>query len=188
VSDAATVLRTGTTHIALVGGRVAVLRPAVPTDADRVRALHRACGQRTLRDRYLGSPPKLTAATLTTLLTPPGGCGLLACGGGPDGEPLGLAQIGGARPTAEIAVLVRDDQQGRGLGTILARRAVEVAAALGYAELAVFGAADNTGLVRLLIRLELHTHARRDGRFLSVRAPLGRPGRARTGQLATAPR
>jgi GNAT superfamily N-acetyltransferase len=166
-------LHNGTAHAALVGGQVAVVRPAEPADADRVRALHEACSAQALRDRYLGSPPRLTGSALAALLTPAGGCALVACAGRADGELLGMAQTCGGLPVAEVAVLVRDDYQGRGLGTILARRAMDAASQLGYTEMVVFGAAGNTALARLLIRLGLRSYARYDGSMLVLRAPLG---------------
>jgi GNAT superfamily N-acetyltransferase len=162
----------GTTHVALVGGRVAVIRVAQPGDADRVRALHEACDPHTVRERYLGAPPRFTPADLATLISPPGGCALVACAGRVDGELLGMAQVAGGLPVAEIAVLVRDDHQGRGLGTILARRAMDAAIDLNYQEMVAFGSAGNGGLCRLLVRLGLRGYARYDGSMLTLRAPL----------------
>jgi GNAT superfamily N-acetyltransferase len=173
MSRASLAIQSRTTHVALVGGQVAVVRSAERTDADRVRALHEACSARALRDRYLGSPPRLTASALAALLQPPGGYALVACAGRADGELLGMAQAGGGLPVAEVAVLVRDDHQGRGLGTILARRAMSGAAHLGYREMVLYGAAGNNALARLLIRLGLRPYARYDGSMLIVRAPLG---------------
>jgi GNAT superfamily N-acetyltransferase len=160
-------------HAALIGGCVSVIRVAQRSDADGVRRLHDACSAEALRDRYLGAPPKLTGSTVRALLDPPGGCGLIACAARPDGEPLAMAQVGGGLPVAEIAVLVRDDYQGRGLGTILASRAMSAAVELGYREMAVYGASGNARLSRLLIRLGLRAYARFDGSMLVVRAPLG---------------
>ena len=165
-------VQSGTTHVALVGGKVAVIRVALPEDADRVRALHEACAPHTVRERYLGAPPRLTPAELATLIAPPGGCALVACAGRADGELLGMAQVAGGLPVAEIAVLVRDDHQGRGLGTILARRAMDAALELNYSEMVAFGSAGNGGLCRLLIRLGLRAYARYDGSMLTLRAPL----------------
>jgi GNAT superfamily N-acetyltransferase len=172
VSETNIGVRTGMSHVALVGGRIAVVRAATAADVGTVGLLHDACSPATLRHRYLGSAPRLSPQALTSLVTPPGGLALVACAGGPDGEPLGMAQVAGGQPVAEIAVLVRDDHQGRGLGTILARDAIEAARLLGYRELVVFGAAGNTALSRLLIRLGLRRYAQFDGAVMTVRAPL----------------
>lgn len=167
-----TSLHSGPAHAALIGGCVSVIRVAQRSDADRIRRLHDACSTESLRGRYLGAPPRLTDSTVNALLDPPGGCALIACAARPDGEPLAMAQVGGGLPAADIAVLVRDDYQGRGLGTILASRAMSAALELGYPELVVYGASGNVGLSRLLIRLGLRAYARYDGSMLVVRAPL----------------
>ena len=156
-------------HVALVGGRVAVIRRAVRADIAGVRSLHLACGPETLRDRYLGAPPGLSDADLIGLVDPPGGCALIACAGG---EVIGLAQAFGGPPVAEIAVLVRDDHQQRGLGTMLARRAVGAAAALGCRDMVAYGVAGSSRLSRLLGRLELRSQLRCEGPMITLRAPI----------------
>jgi GNAT superfamily N-acetyltransferase len=169
------------THVALVGGRVAVVRRANRTDIDGVRRMHFACSSDTLRDRYLGSPPILSGAEWPELLDPPGGCALVACAGRGDGEVLGLAQVFGRRPVAEIAVIVRDDHQRRGLGTILARRAIDAAMALAYDDMVAYGVAGNAGISRLVRRLELRSQVRCVGSIVTVRAPLGAAATAMSG-------
>jgi GNAT superfamily N-acetyltransferase len=164
----------GPAHVALVGGRVAVIRRATAADVPGVRGLHLACGADTLRDRYLGTPPALTDADLAALIDPPGGLALIACAGRPDGDVLGLAQVFQGPPVAEIAVLVRDDHQQRGLGTMLARRAVEAAAALGCRDMVAYGIAGSSRLSRLLGRLELRSQLRCEGPMMTLRAPITR--------------
>jgi GNAT superfamily N-acetyltransferase len=162
----------GPTHVALIGGRVAVIRAARLTDAAGVRALHLACSPATLRDRYAGAPPRLTASDVTALLHPTNGCTLVACAGRADGEVLGVAQVIGGPPVAELAILVRDDAQGRGLGTILGGKAVDAALARGCSELIAYGSAANPRPMRLLRRLGLRAHARYDGATVTLRASL----------------
>jgi GNAT superfamily N-acetyltransferase len=164
----------GPAHVALVGGRVAVIRRATRADLSGVRGLHLACGADTLRDRYLGSPPDLTDADLAGLIDPPRGVALVACAGRPDGDVLGLAQVFGGPPVAEIAVLVRDDHQQRGLGTMLARRAVDAAASLGCRDMVAYGVAGSSRLARLLGRLELRSQLRAEGPMITLRAPIAR--------------
>jgi GNAT superfamily N-acetyltransferase len=168
----------GPAHVALVGGRVAVIRRAGRPDLPGIRGLHLACGPETLRDRYLGSPPALTDAALLALAEPAGGCALIACAGRSPGEVIGLAQVFHGPPVAEIAVLVRDDHQQRGLGTMLARRAVEAAAAMGCRDMVAYGVAGSSRLSRLLGRLELRSQLRCEGPTMTLRAPLGTARRA----------
>jgi GNAT superfamily N-acetyltransferase len=164
------------THVALVGGRVAVIRRASRADVAGVRGLHLGCGTETLRDRYLGGPPGLSDADLAGLVDPPGGCALIACAGA---DVIGLAQVFGGPPVAEIAVLVRDDHQRRGLGTMLARRAVDAAAALGCRDMVAYGVAGSSRLSRLLGRLELRSQLRCEGPMVTLRAPISAAARPR---------
>jgi GNAT superfamily N-acetyltransferase len=163
-------------HVALVGGRVAVIRRATRADIVGARGLHLKCGPETLRDRYLGAPPGLADADLAGLVDPPGGCALVACAGT---EVIGLAQVFGGPPVAEIAVLVRDDHQQRGLGTMLARRAVDAAAALGCRDMVAYGVAGSPRLSRLLGRLELRSQLRCEGPMMTLRAPISGGARLR---------
>jgi len=159
-------------YVALSQGRVVLLRVAAPDDAAAVAELHGRCGPRTLHDRYLGPAPRLTQGTLAALLSPPGGCALVAETA--RGEVVAVAQVSarGAAPVADLAVLVRDDHQRLGLGTALLRHAAGVAASLGYQELVASGSADNPRLVRLLLTLGLGPYARVADGLLTVRAPL----------------
>jgi GNAT superfamily N-acetyltransferase len=158
--------------VALVGGRVAVIRRATRADLVGVRGLHLACSAETLRERYLGAPPGLADKDLFGLIDPPEGCALVACAGRASGEILGLAQVFGGPPVAEIAVLVRDDHQQRGLGTMLARQAVDMAAALGCRDMVAYGMAGSSRLSRLLGRLELRSQLRCEGPMMTLRAPI----------------
>ena len=57
--------------------------------------------------------------------------------------------------TAEIAVLVEDSWQGLGLGTLLLRHLVELARRQRFTELVALVLSTNTGMIRLLERLDL---------------------------------
>lgn len=165
-------LDSGPAHVALVGGRVAVIRAARLSDTAGIRALHLACTPDTLRNRYVGAPPRLTAASVSALLRPVNGCTLVACAGRGDGELLGVAQVIGGPPVAELAVLVRDDAQSRGLGTILGGKAVDAALASGCSEMVAYGVSGSTQVTRLLRRLGLRGHTRYDGATFAVSAAL----------------
>jgi GNAT superfamily N-acetyltransferase len=157
-------------YVALPQGRVVVVRPAEPADSAAVAVLHSRCGPRTLHDRYLGPPPRLTSGILRDLVAPAGGCALAAVTR--SGDVVGLLQLCGDGSTADLAVVVRDDYQHVGLGSLLARHAVRTAASLGFTELTARGLATNDRLVRMLGRLGLARHIRREDGFVHLRAPL----------------
>ncbi|MFC6523222.1 GNAT family N-acetyltransferase, partial [Nonomuraea rubra] len=71
---------------------------------------------------------------------------------GHDGQVVGMASLMFTNDpgTAELAFLVEDRWQGRGLGTAMARMLVRAARDLGYAEVRATMLADNTRMRRLL--------------------------------------
>lgn len=58
-------------------------------------------------------------------------------------------RIADGDPTAECAILVRDDMQGRGLGVVLMRHLIEVARSRGVRRLMSIDAAQNDGMHEL---------------------------------------
>jgi GNAT superfamily N-acetyltransferase len=75
------------------------------------------------------------------------------------GDIVGLGNVFPDRPgdtaTAEIAVIVEDAWQGRGLGGRLLGHLVELARRQGFEEVVALVLASNTGMVQLLERLDL---------------------------------
>src|SRR3954463_11717711 len=107
-------------------GGVVHLRPILPSDADALVALHDRLSARTRYLRYFGPHPYLSPKELErfTVVDHRARVALIALLGdeiiavgryegtpGPDGT--------GVAGPAEIAFVVRDDHQGRGLGSIL---------------------------------------------------------------------
>jgi GNAT superfamily N-acetyltransferase len=159
-------------YVALPKGRVVVVRPAEPSDSAAVAVLHSRCGPRTLHDRYLCPPPRVTSTTLRALVSPDGGCALAAVT--KSGDIVGLVQVEAAREpgTADMALLVRDDYQRVGLGSLLARHGIRTALAMGFTDLTSRGTASNARLVRMLVRLGLGPYLRTDERYVQLRVPL----------------
>jgi GNAT superfamily N-acetyltransferase len=159
-------------YVALPEGRVVVVRPAEPSDAAAVAVLYSRCGPRTLRDRYLAPPPRVTSTTLRALVAPDRGCALAAVTR--SGDIVGIVQLtGGAEPgTADLALLVRDDYQRAGLGSLLARHGIRAAQAMGFTELTSRGIANNLRLVRMLGRLGLGRYLRTADGYVHLRVPL----------------
>ena len=98
------------------------LREATAADGPLVAALHARCSPQTRRSRFLSPTPRLAPGELAGLLgrgpSRPAVLAVTVDGG----SAVGLATLdgdGSARP--ELAVLVEDAWQGRGLGTALLR-------------------------------------------------------------------
>jgi RimJ/RimL family protein N-acetyltransferase len=158
--------------VQLTDGAEVVLRAATAADAPLVAALHARCSPHTRALRSLPTRPVLAAAMLQQLIGADGSASVLAVTTD-GGAAVGLANLvctGGG--TAEVALLVEDVWQGRGVGTALARKLVELARTDQITELTAVSQVDNGALTRVLRRAGLRPRGRLEGGALHVRAPL----------------
>ncbi|HYZ35712.1 MAG TPA: GNAT family N-acetyltransferase [Pseudonocardiaceae bacterium] len=158
--------------VQLTDGAQVLLRAATAADAPLVAALHARCSPQTRSLRSLPTRPVLSAAVLQQLIGADGATSLLAVT--PDGgAAIGLANLmPAASGAAEIALLVEDAWQGRGLGTALARNLVQLARADGVIEIVAVSQVGNSALTRVLRRAGLRPRGRLEGGILRVRAAL----------------
>ncbi|WP_042405886.1 GNAT family N-acetyltransferase [Streptacidiphilus carbonis] len=126
------------------------VRRADPSDRAAAIALHERCSSQTLRRRYHG-PAAESDRYLGHLLEPRYGQTLTA--EAPDGSLAALAHLMWDDDSAEIAVLVEDARQRRGLGSELVRRLVELARDAGIDEVYAVTTASNSGMIATLRRL-----------------------------------
>lgn len=180
VELAATVARRAAEQVTLVlpDGAEVTVRPACVDDLSGVLELHEACSPRSRHRRYLGGAAVPQPARLRRLLEPGRGLALVATTTGADGAPesvVALANLLGEGDEAEVALLVRDDWQRRGLGSALLRRLARHADAAGYAALVLHVQAENTPMLRTLRRLDRPGSAERDGALLTLTVPLAAP-------------
>ncbi|WP_329561325.1 GNAT family N-acetyltransferase [Kitasatospora sp. NBC_01266] len=128
------------------------VRRAHPGDKAAALAMHRRCSPATLRRRYHG-PVADADRYLGHLLDPRHGQTLTAQTA--DGRLVALAHLMWDDDSAELAVLVEDAWQRRGLGLDLLRRMAALAAEAGVATVYAVTQAGNTALVAAMRRLEL---------------------------------
>jgi ribosomal protein S18 acetylase RimI-like enzyme len=181
VELAATVTRRAAEQVTLVlpdGVEVAV-RPACADDLAGVVELHEACSPRSRERRYLSGAALPRPGRLRRLLEPSRGLTLVATTD-TDGTVVAMANLLGEGDEAEVALLVRDDWQRRGLGSALLRRLVSHADRAGYAALVLHLRADNAPMLRTLRRLDRPSSVQRDGGLLTLTVPLGVPVRSAT--------
>jgi GNAT superfamily N-acetyltransferase/ACT domain-containing protein len=152
------------------------VRGAAPADGPLIAAMHARCSPESRSARFLSAAPRLEAAELDRLT----GVGLpehalqtvlaLTVDGG---SAVGMVSLErGPGSAVSVAVLVEDAWQGRGLGTALVRRAAELAAERGAAELSVVTPTQHMRITRLLRRAGLRPTAEIADGMLHVRAPL----------------
>src|SRR4051794_2330251 len=132
--------------LTLPSGRLEV-RPLEPGDRDSVAAAFAQLSAETRYQRFLGPKPSLSPSELDrmTQLDHLTRDALGAFDPG-TGRLIGVARYAvnaDDRTTADVAIVVADDWQGRGLGTALMRALVRRAAASGVARLGGMVLADN---------------------------------------------
>jgi RimJ/RimL family protein N-acetyltransferase len=160
------------TNVQLTDGAEVVLRPATAADAPLVAALHARCSPQTRSLRSLSTRPVLPASVLQQLIGADGSTSVLAVTTD-GGVAVGLANlIDTGTGTAEVALLVEDSWQSRGVGTALARKLVELARADRLTELIAVSQVGNSRLTRVLRRAGLRPRGRLEGGVLRVRAAL----------------
>lgn len=156
----------------LPDGTELTLRTARRADLTELQAMHARCSDGSLRHRYHGGAPRLArllepSRATTLLATLPAGDG---------GERIvAMANLVGEGDLGEVALLVEDGWQRRGLGTALLRRLMWLAREAGYAAVAATARADNAGLLRTLHRLGGPSSCELEGPLLTVTLPLALP-------------
>ena len=174
------------------GGTVWI-RLARPGDADAVAAMHERCSEQSLYRRYLTGVGQWRELALRRLSGGHRGATLVAMS--EEGTIVGLGHVfpdasEGDAHTAEIAVIVEDAYQGRGIGTRLLRHMLELAERLGFTDVVGTVLAENTGMQRVLEATGLDWTRELDESVLTMRArlpsapsgpqPLGHPSSPRS--------
>lgn len=124
------------------------VRAADREDLDLVTEFHTRCSQAARFRRYFGAGPPGGERGTLRLLTPALGGSLLVQG--PDGAVVAVGNLMREGRTAEVALLVRDDWQRRGIGTRLAAKLVEQAEAAGLHTVQAHTRVDDTAIARTL--------------------------------------
>ncbi|MEO3870727.1 GNAT family N-acetyltransferase [Nonomuraea sp. B12E4] len=158
--------------IKLSDGVEVTIRPLTAIYREAVRDLHDRCSPESRRFRYFTSMPALPPRMFDRLCDRSRGHSLVA---GHDGQVVAMANLVFTPDPgiAEMALLVEDRWQGRGLGTALARMVVRAARDLGYAEVKATMLADNATMRRLLVSLGATLGYTDDPGVVEARLPVG---------------
>ncbi|TDD10927.1 GNAT family N-acetyltransferase [Nonomuraea deserti] len=158
--------------IKLADGVEVTVRPLTSIYREAVRDLHDRCSPESRRFRYFTALPVLPERVFDRMCDRNRGHSLVA---GHDGQVVGLANLMFTSDpgSAEMAILVEDRWQGRGLGAVMARLLVHAARDLGYAEVRATLLSDNARMRRLLISLGATLGYTEDPGVVAARLPVG---------------
>ena len=171
----ALVRRTGEqTTLLLPDGAELLIRAATGDDLEGVRRLHARSSMLSRQRRYLGGVQVPSDARLRRMLEPAGGLTLLALHLDPSGEErvVAMANLLTEGDLGEVALLVQDAWQRRGIGTALLRRLTAWATRHTFSALVAHTGADNVAMLRTLRRLGVADRGERDGALLSLVLPV----------------
>lgn len=167
----------------LADGAQATIRPIAPGDKPFLVEGLAALSRRSVHQRFLAAKPRFSTRELRYLTEVDGVRHIALVALRPAGPRplLGVARcvrLAAEPATAEMAVVVQDDVQGRGLGRALAQALRDAAWAGGVRRFVATMLADNAAARRLLLPLARDFVERRlAGGLLEVQAELIAPGR-----------
>jgi RimJ/RimL family protein N-acetyltransferase len=161
--------------ITLTDGTLTRTRKAGPVDLGLVQALHRRCSPNSRALRYHVGKPGLSRAEWRWLSDPERGTALVTTLAQGSGRIIAMTNIMRTREqgVGELAILIEDAWQSKGLGTALVAHAAAVARRDGYSALIAAVAAVNSPMLRVLAKLTA-TSTGVTGPVLDLRIPLGR--------------
>lgn len=150
------------------------IRLAHPEDADAVAAMHARSSERSRYQRYFAMT-EWRDVQLRRLSGGHRGATLVAMSF--DGTIIGLGNVFPDSPgdgtAAEVALIIEDAHQGRGLGTVMLRRMIQMAERLGFLSVVAVVLADNAGMLHLLETTGLQWTTSISAGVATMRAPLG---------------
>ena len=155
----------------VVGGRRVWLRLLEPGDANLLRLFYWRLSSETIYRRFL-SPIKPPASALIKRLVDVDHHDREALIALDERGIVGVARYGTTGLTHEVAVVVADDWQGRGLGRLLLRRLAHIARARGIASFHATMLGDNRRAQSLVLGLSPRTKMHFEDGYLEADIPL----------------
>lgn len=158
---------------AALGRAPVMLRPAEKTDLTAIAAMHERCGSRTLQLRYFSGTRGPSQVHLQRLLSPSKGAALVA-ETVHSGQIVALGSLIGEGELSEVALLVEDAWQRKGIGTAVLRRMVSAAAGLGLCAVLVHTQSGNEAMRRTVRRVRPDALFELDSGMATATIPVGR--------------
>jgi len=164
-------------YVLLKNGQGVLLKPATPDDITLVEDFMSRLSQDSLRMRFMAAVAQVPRQVIEDLCNGDfieSGCLLAITGEGQEARVVGLGNyIGtGAGRSAEVAFLVDDAYQGRGISTLLLERLAGLAAANGYIELEAEVLPDNHPMLGVFKSSGFQNHQVWDSDTVHIELPV----------------
>jgi GNAT superfamily N-acetyltransferase len=156
---------------AVVGGRRLWLRLLEPNDANLLRRFFWRLSSETVYRRFM-APIKAPSSALLERLVDVDHCDREALIALDERGIVGVARYGTVGATHDVAVVVADDWQGRGVGALLLRRLASIARARGITSFHATMLGDNRRAQSLVLGLSPKTTIRFESGYLEADIPL----------------
>lgn len=154
-------------------GPTIVVRPLANGDVDTVAAVFGRLGDESRRQRFNAPKPCLSEGDLARLARIDGTHHALVAHVVGDPRPAALAQlVRTTRESAEIAFVVADEHQHRGIGSALTRLLLDDARAAGITEITAQASGENRAALALIRRSARILEVRLEGPEQSIRAAI----------------
>ena len=170
--------KTFSEYALLRDGERVLLRTATPADIPAVERLMQSVSPESLQMRFMGAVAYVARSTIEFMCTgdPRDRLSLLALvGQGADTRVIGLGNYIslGVSAKAEVAFLVHDDFQGRGISTLLLERLAGIAAGNGFIGFEADVLSDNQRMINVLRDSGFEFAQAYEGSSIHVRFPVG---------------
>ncbi|MEU0394609.1 GNAT family N-acetyltransferase [Streptomyces sp. NPDC006208] len=159
--------------ITLNDGTTTRTREVTPADLGPIQALHHRCSPISRALRYHAGKPQLTTAGWRVLSDPQRGTTLVTTTEQHTDRIIAMTNVmrTDEQGVGELAVLVEDAWQSKGLGTALTAHAAQVARRAGHHTLTAAVAAGNAPMLHVLENLDA-PRTRATGPVLAIQIPL----------------
>jgi acyl-CoA synthetase (NDP forming)/GNAT superfamily N-acetyltransferase len=165
-------------YVLLRDGQSVLLRTSTPADVPAVEALMRSVSRESLQMRFMGAVARVSPAVIEIMCSgdPRDRLSLLAVvGQDPDSRVVGIGNyismgVGGK---AEVAFLVHDEFQGRGIGTALLERLAGIAAGNGFVGFEAEVLYENQSMINMFRDSGFEVHQAMNGGSIHVEFPVG---------------
>ncbi len=163
-------------HVLLKNGQGLFFKPASPNDIPAVASFMKRISKESLRMRFMASVSEIPEKVISELCSgdfTQNGC-LLAIIGDDEPKVVGLGNyisMGNGR-SAEVAFLIEDSFQGKGIGTLLLERLSGLAAANGFVELEAEVLPDNQPMINVMKSSGFENHQLWDSDTVHIELPV----------------